>query len=106
MPVAGFLVGLAGGAAYWLANRLHVQPEPACVLALVATALFTGAMHEDGLADAVDGLGGKTPEQRLEIMRDSRIGTFGVCALLVCARKWNGQTVKAQTRNLRARCLF
>jgi adenosylcobinamide-GDP ribazoletransferase len=51
------------------------------VLALLVTLLFTGAMHEDGLADTADGLGGKSPEQRLEIMRDSRIGTFGVSAL-------------------------
>ena len=81
LPIGGLLVGLAGGLAYWLANRLHVQPEPACALALVATALFTGAMHEDGLADTADGLGGTTREQRLEIMRDSRVGTFGVSAL-------------------------
>ena len=83
LPVAGFLVGLAGGVTYWLANRLHIQPEPAGALALVATALFTGAMHEDGLADTADGLGGKSPEQRLEIMRDSRIGTFGASALAI-----------------------
>ena len=82
-PVAGFLVGLAGGVTYWLANRLHIQPEPAVALALVVTALFTGAMHEDGLADMADGLGGKSPEQRLQIMRDSRIGTFGASALVL-----------------------
>jgi adenosylcobinamide-GDP ribazoletransferase len=81
LPVAGLLVGLAGGVIYWVANRLHIQPEPASVLALLVTLLFTGAMHEDGLADTADGLGGKSPEQRLEIMRDSRIGTFGVSAL-------------------------
>lgn len=83
LPIAGLLVGLAGGVAYWLANRLHVQPEPASALALVATVLFTGAMHEDGLADTADGLGGKTQQQRLEIMRDSRVGTFGVSALVL-----------------------
>jgi adenosylcobinamide-GDP ribazoletransferase len=82
-PVAGFLVGLAGGVTYWLANRLHIQPEPAVALALVVTVLFTGAMHEDGLADTADGLGGKSPEQRLQIMRDSRIGTFGTSALVL-----------------------
>jgi adenosylcobinamide-GDP ribazoletransferase len=80
-PIAGLLVALAGGVTYWLANRLHVQPEPGSALALVATALFTGAMHEDGLADTVDGWGGNSPEQRLEIMGDSRIGTYGACAL-------------------------
>jgi adenosylcobinamide-GDP ribazoletransferase len=42
----------------------------------------TGCLHEDGLADTADGFGGgKTREQKLDIMRDSRIGTYGVCAL-------------------------
>jgi adenosylcobinamide-GDP ribazoletransferase len=83
LPIAGLLVGLAGGVTYWLTNRLHVPPGPGSALALVATALVTGAMHEDGLADTADGLGGNSPEQRLEIMRDSRIGTYGVCALVL-----------------------
>lgn len=81
LPIAGLLVGLLGGAAYWLAIRLHIPPEPAAALALLATVLLTGAMHEDGLADTADGLGGKTREERLEIMRDSRIGAFGAAAL-------------------------
>ncbi|WP_338320010.1 adenosylcobinamide-GDP ribazoletransferase, partial [Bradyrhizobium ottawaense] len=43
-----------------------------------------GALHEDGLADTADGLGGgRTRERKLEIMRDSRIGTYGVCALIL-----------------------
>ena len=46
--------------------------------------LVTGALHEDGLADTADGFGGgDTRERKLEIMRDSRIGTYGVCALIV-----------------------
>jgi adenosylcobinamide-GDP ribazoletransferase len=44
---------------------------------------LTGAMHEDGLADSFDGMGGKTRDQKLEIMRDSRLGTFGALALVV-----------------------
>jgi adenosylcobinamide-GDP ribazoletransferase len=83
LPVAGLLIGIAGSAAYWLATRLHVPPEPAAMLALAATVLLTGAIHEDGLADAADALGGKTTEQRLQIMRDSRIGAFGVCAVVM-----------------------
>lgn len=84
LPVAGILVGVAGGIVYWLATRTHLPPEPAAMLALAATILMTGAMHEDGLADAADGFGGgKTREQKLEIMRDSRIGAFGACALIV-----------------------
>jgi adenosylcobinamide-GDP ribazoletransferase len=83
LPVAGIVVGLIGATIYWLAIRLHLQPEPAAMLALVATMLVTGAMHEDGLADAADGFGGgKTREQKLAIMRDSRIGAYGACALV------------------------
>src|SRR6201995_5546400 len=82
-PVAGILVGLVGALAYWLAIRLNVAPIPAAALALAATMALTGAMHEDGLADSFDGLGGRTRDQKLEIMRDSRLGTFGALALVV-----------------------
>jgi adenosylcobinamide-GDP ribazoletransferase len=48
------------------------------------TLLATGCLHEDGVADAADGFGGgETRERKLDIMRDSRIGTYGVCALIV-----------------------
>src|SRR5438093_13572986 len=70
-PVAGLLVGLTGAIAYWLAVRANVAPLPAAALALAATLLLTGAMHEDGLADTADGLGGGSREKKLEIMRDS-----------------------------------
>lgn len=54
------------------------------VLAITAGLLVTGAFHEDGLADTADGLGGgQTPARRLEIMKDSRVGTYGVCALVL-----------------------
>jgi adenosylcobinamide-GDP ribazoletransferase len=82
-PIAGLLVGLAGTLVYWLAIRLNVAPPSAAALTLATTLLLTGAMHEDGLADTADGLGGRTREQKLEIMRDSRIGTFGACALAI-----------------------
>src|ERR1700757_930595 len=82
-PVAGILVGLVGALAYWIAIRLNVAPIPAAALALAATMALTGAMHEDGLADSFDGLRGKTREKKLEIMRDSRIGTFGALALVI-----------------------
>jgi adenosylcobinamide-GDP ribazoletransferase len=56
----------------------------AAALALALQALLTGALHEDGLADCADGFwGGGTPERRLEIMRDSRIGSYGVLALVL-----------------------
>lgn len=58
----------------------------ATVAALAAMVALTGALHEDGLADTADGLwGGHDPERRLAIMRDSRIGTYGVVALLTVA---------------------
>jgi adenosylcobinamide-GDP ribazoletransferase len=83
-PVAGFVVGLVGAAVYWLAARVNLTLLPAAALAVAATTLLTGAMHEDGLADTADGFGGgRTREQKLDIMRDSRIGTYGACALIV-----------------------
>ncbi|MGA7071556.1 adenosylcobinamide-GDP ribazoletransferase [Bradyrhizobium sp.] len=84
LPVAGLVVGLAGAAVYAIAHRIGLPVEAAAVLALAATMLVTGALHEDGLADTLDGLGGgRSREQKLEIMRDSRIGTYGACALIV-----------------------
>ena len=91
MPVAGAIVGAAGAVAYWVALRFEVPPLPAAALALAATLLLTGCLHEDGLADTADGFGGGASRARkLEIMRDSRIGTFGVCALIVSfALRWS-----------------
>src|SRR5579863_9598365 len=99
LPVAGLLVGLAGAVIYALAHRFGLQPEPAAMLALVATILVTGAMHEDGLADTVDGLGGgDTRERKLDIMRDSRIGTYGACALIVSIMlRWSGLQAISET---------
>ncbi|MFB6450067.1 adenosylcobinamide-GDP ribazoletransferase [Bradyrhizobium tunisiense] len=84
LPVAGLLVGLAGALVYTIASRFGLTSNLAALLALATTALITGALHEDGLADTADGLGGgRTRERKLEIMRDSRIGTYGVCALIL-----------------------
>jgi adenosylcobinamide-GDP ribazoletransferase len=83
-PFAGFVVGLIGAIVYLVADRLVLFSWPAAALAVAATIIVTGALHEDGLADTADGFGaGATPESRLAIMRDSRIGTFGACALIV-----------------------
>ncbi|MBR0963913.1 adenosylcobinamide-GDP ribazoletransferase [Bradyrhizobium diazoefficiens] len=84
LPLAGLLVGLAGALVYKIASRFGLAPNLAALLALAATTLITGALHEDGLADTADGLGGgRNRERRLEIMRDSRIGTYGACALIL-----------------------
>jgi adenosylcobinamide-GDP ribazoletransferase len=81
-PLAGQLVG--GLSAAVLLGAAQLWPSAvAAVLALAAGVLATGAFHEDGLADTADGLfGGSTPARRLEIMKDSRVGTYGVLALL------------------------
>lgn len=84
LPVAGLLVGLAGALVYKIASRCGLTPNLAALLALATTTLITGALHEDGLADTADGLGGgRTRARKLEIMRDSRIGTYGTCALIL-----------------------
>ena len=83
-PVVGAVVGLVAAAVYALALALHLPPLPAAALTVAATVLLTGGLHEDGLADVADGFGGGAmPERKLEIMRDSRIGTYGVCALVL-----------------------
>lgn len=80
-PLVGALVGLASGGVFLAASAFWSDLTPA-LLATTAGILITGAFHEDGLADTADGLGGgQTPERRLEIMKDSRLGTFGVLAL-------------------------
>jgi adenosylcobinamide-GDP ribazoletransferase len=83
-PIAGAVVGALGAAAYGVAHAAGLGPLPAAGLALLVTIALTGGLHEDGLADTADGFGaGATPERRLAIMRDSRIGTFGACALIM-----------------------
>ncbi len=82
-PCVGIFVGLAGGAVFAAAHG-PLGPPLAAILAIAATVLITGAMHEDGLADTADGIGGgQSAERALEIMRDSRIGVYGVLALIL-----------------------
>src|SRR5262249_47763659 len=84
LPVAGALVGLVGAVVYVIAYRLGAPPLAAAALTLAATVVATGGLHEDGLADVADGFGGgNTRERKLEIMDDSRIGTYGTCALVL-----------------------
>jgi adenosylcobinamide-GDP ribazoletransferase len=81
-PVAGLAIGVISAVVYVLAHRLGLPPWPAAALSVTATLVITGCLHEDGLADTADGFGGgETREQKLEIMRDSRTGAYGVCAL-------------------------
>jgi adenosylcobinamide-GDP ribazoletransferase len=83
LPLVGVLVALGGALAYWLAQGLGLPPLVCALTALAATVWITGAFHEDGLADTADGFGGGAGRARkLEIMRDSRIGTYGVLAIV------------------------
>lgn len=90
-PLVGAVVGglsaAAGAVALWLGLPLGV----AAAVALATSAMVTGGLHEDGLADTADGLfGGWTRERRLEIMKDSRIGSYGMLALmLVTLARWS-----------------
>jgi adenosylcobinamide-GDP ribazoletransferase len=80
-PLVGTLIGALGAGVYWLATMLWPS-SIAIILAVATTVLATGALHEDGLADFADGFGGGwTPEQVLAIMKDSRIGSYGMIAL-------------------------
>jgi adenosylcobinamide-GDP ribazoletransferase len=82
-PAIGLIVGAGGAAVMWLAALVLPAPLPA-IISTAITVLMTGAIHEDGLADTCDGLGGgATRERALEIMKDPRIGVFGAIALVL-----------------------
>lgn len=82
-PLVGWFVGAIGAGAFWAGNLLFPLPL-AVLLSMTATIVFTGALHEDGLADSCDGfVGGWTREQILAIMKDSYIGVFGVIGLIL-----------------------
>jgi adenosylcobinamide-GDP ribazoletransferase len=83
IPFAGLLIGLVPAAVLGCALLLDLGPWLAAILSVGAMVLATGALHEDGLADLADSFGGSTREKRLEIMRDSRIGSFGASALFL-----------------------
>jgi adenosylcobinamide-GDP ribazoletransferase len=83
-PLAGAAVASLAATVSAAATATGLPPGLAAGLALAALVLLTGALHEDGLADTADGLwGGQTRDRRLEILRDSRIGTYGVVALVL-----------------------
>jgi adenosylcobinamide-GDP ribazoletransferase len=82
-PLVGALIGLSIGVVYALAH-LALPVLPSAFLALAFGLLLTGALHEDGLADCADGMGGgRDKDAKLAIMRDSRIGSYGGLALLI-----------------------
>ena len=82
-PVVGLSVGAVGGCVLALGLALGLPFMAPALLALLATAALTGALHEDGLADTADALGVVDRDRALAVMRDSRIGTYGALALLL-----------------------
>lgn len=93
-PLVGAVLGACGAGLASAALWLGVTPGVTAVLVLALGAILTGGLHEDGLSDTADGLyGGWTRERRLEIMKDSRAGSYGVLALvLVTLARWSALT--------------
>jgi adenosylcobinamide-GDP ribazoletransferase len=82
-PLVGAFVGAAAGGVHWLTAK-GLSPMLSALVTLIFLVLLTGAFHEDGLADTADALGGGWSRERsLEIMRDSRIGSYGTVALVL-----------------------
>jgi adenosylcobinamide-GDP ribazoletransferase len=87
--IAGMVIALPAAIILWGTVVTGLTPLLAAILATATMMMVTGALHEDGLADMVDGFwGGHSKTRKLEIMRDSTIGTYGVLALIiaVCLR--------------------
>lgn len=83
-PIVGASIGGAVGLLYLAMRAMGLPDLGAAALALGASAILTGALHEDGLADVADGFGGgRDPAAKLEIMLDSRLGTYGALILMV-----------------------
>jgi adenosylcobinamide-GDP ribazoletransferase len=83
-PLAGAVLGLLAGAVLFMAYKVNLPPLACALLAIGALAAMTGALHEDGLGDTADGFfGASSPDRRLDIMKDSRIGTFAALTLIV-----------------------
>lgn len=82
-PLVGVALGLGIGLVALLALAIGLSPFVSAILAVATGIVATGALHEDGLADTADGLGARERERRLEIMRDSATGTYGVLALVL-----------------------
>ncbi len=98
-PLVGAGVGLIAALGFAVAGWLALPPFAAALAALTLSILVTGALHEDGLADVADGFGGgRDRARKLAIMRDSRIGSHGVLALiLVLATRGGSLAVIAES---------
>lgn len=81
-PLVGAGIGAAGGGIALLAHH-RLSALLAAALSVAAVVLLTGALHVDAVADLADACGGATPQRRLEIMRDSRLGAYGAAAVVL-----------------------
>ncbi|NQT60153.1 MAG: adenosylcobinamide-GDP ribazoletransferase [Bacteroidetes bacterium] len=83
LPFIGFIVGGISALSLFLFYQI-LPLGPSIVASMIISLLLTGAFHEDGLADTADGLGGGlNVEKKLEIMKDSRVGVYGVAATVL-----------------------
>ena len=81
-PLTGWLTGGIMAGTLWLTGQI-LPVSLAWIIAIIARLLVTGCLHEDGLADFLDGFGGGTTRERtLAIMKDSHIGSYGVIGLI------------------------
>ncbi len=99
-PLVGALIGSIGAFAclffWWLGLPVFMT----AVFCLLLLTLLTGGLHEDGLADFADGLAGHDPAHRLAIMRDSRIGSYGVLALILSLALRGGAIAEIIDQNM------
>lgn len=83
LPLIGIIVGGMGAVIYWGSSR-YLPENIAVVLSIISTIIITGGFHEDGFADSCDAFGGGwSKEQILKIMKDSRVGSFGVLGIVM-----------------------
>jgi len=83
LPFIGYIVGAISALVFYISN-IYFSDSIAIIFSMITAILTTGAFHEDGLADTFDAFGGGwTKEKKLEIMKDSRIGTYGSVALII-----------------------
>lgn len=100
-PIAGAMLGALSGGAGILSLGIGLSPNGAALCSLAVAVMLTGALHEDGLADSADGLwGSHLRARRLEIMKDSRTGTYGVIALVLgLLARWIGLSILFEGEN-------
>ena len=98
LPLVGLLLGAVNALAYWLGAMLGGR-ELAALAAIVSNLWLTGAFHLDGLADTCDGIySSRKRERMLEIMKDSRVGTNGACAIVLdFLLRWVGISLLTET---------